>query len=214
MTGSFSQCADLHQLLRTQQRNGFPPPFAELPLNGIYFIFERGQQTHDGVQRIVRVGSHRGWNNLVPRLWQHITPHGRSSFRWDVGAAILAERRPGFEHIPEAVWAVCDTVARKPPHRDQWVGPLDRFETQLSAFIAEQFTFSAIGTDNPKEALELEKACIGIVAGCDHCRAAAMPTLSPRMGRHLWNTQHISYRGPLLTEKQWALLGRHSATVD
>lgn len=208
MTGNPCQCADLHQLLHGTQCHRFPPPFSDLPLNGVYFIFERGQRAHDGVKRIVRIGSHRGWNNLAPRLWQHITPHGRSSFRWDVGAAILEAQLPGFEHVPEDVWAHCDRVARKSPHEDQWVEPLDQFETQLSAFIAEQFTFSAIGTVNPTEALELEKACIGIVAGCDHCQAAAMPHLRPRKGRHLWNSQHVGRGESSLTEKQWALMGK------
>jgi hypothetical protein len=91
-----SDCARLHELLHRQSRHKFPPPFIDLPLNGVYFIFERGQTAHDGKDRIVRIGSHRGWNNLVPRLWQHITPHGRSSFRWDVGEAILNAQLPGF----------------------------------------------------------------------------------------------------------------------
>src|SRR3954449_11787205 len=102
MSADPSQCADLHQLLRARHIYRFPPPFEYLPLNGVYFVFERGQRTH---------------------------PHGRSSFRWDLGAAILKAKLPGFEGIPEDVWAHCDIVARKAPHEDQWLEPLDRFET-------------------------------------------------------------------------------------
>jgi hypothetical protein len=85
------------------------------------------------------------------------------------------------------------------------VKALDRFETRLSAYIAETFTFSAVGTAHPSEALDLEMGCIGHVAACEHCQQVATPHLRPRKGV-LWNSQHMG-RGPLpLTEKQWAVL--------
>jgi hypothetical protein len=78
-------CSNLHALLaKHRMLFAFPPPFVQLPLNGVYFIFENGQSSH-GHPRIVRIGSHRGRDRLIARLWEHAMPHGRSVFRYELG---------------------------------------------------------------------------------------------------------------------------------
>src|SRR5260370_246676 len=62
MQANPSRCADLHTSLQQEQRYPFSPPLVELPLNSVYFIFEMGQSTHGGADRVVRIGSERGWN--------------------------------------------------------------------------------------------------------------------------------------------------------
>jgi hypothetical protein len=45
---------ELHQLLNEQKRFSFPFQEQEIPKNGIYIIFEKGE-TYDSLDRIVRV---------------------------------------------------------------------------------------------------------------------------------------------------------------
>ena len=55
---------------------------AHIPQNGIYVLFENGEQGHGG-DRIVRVGTHRGRNNLPGRIREHLykANKDRSIFR-------------------------------------------------------------------------------------------------------------------------------------
>ena len=48
-------CLELHRLVRPGMLHTFPFDTARLPLNGIYVLFERGEEGHDG-DRIVPVG--------------------------------------------------------------------------------------------------------------------------------------------------------------
>jgi hypothetical protein len=44
---------------------------AKVPANGIYVLFEHGERGHR-VERIVRIGTHRGQNNLALRIREHL----------------------------------------------------------------------------------------------------------------------------------------------
>jgi len=72
-------CSDLHKILDHLQYYQYPFGEFDLPLNGIYFLFEKGESAH-GTNRIVRVGSHRGQNNLISRLTEHYIKEGSSLF--------------------------------------------------------------------------------------------------------------------------------------
>lgn len=201
-------CAAIHELLKEQVRLPFPPPFIEIPLNGIYFIFEAEQQSHGGCDRIVRIGSHTGPNNLVRRLWEHIIPHGRSRFRWDLGIAVLREPNEwGFDTISKSLWDQTALTRRQHAISEGQIGGLDRFEIKLSDYIAKNFRFSVIGTTDTVEALELEKACISTVSQCDHCRSEARPRLRPKNG-FLWNSQHTGHKHKPISDRQLALLAQ------
>ena len=73
-----------------RSRLGFSDGFTNVPLNGIYLLYERGELGH-GADRIVRVGTHTGKNQLVSRLKQHFVHENkdRSIFRKNIGRAIL-----------------------------------------------------------------------------------------------------------------------------
>lgn len=205
-------CADLHALLtKTRRRLTFPPPFIQLPLNGVYFIFEKGQSSHDA-DRIIRIGSHRGPNRLVARLWEHAMPHGRSIFRWDLGKALI--RKPGtsgIDPIPMEFWEA------ESNERLKEIGgsnvEVDRFEVQLSAYISKTFEFSVIGTADQAQGMELEKACIATVATCAHCQTMANSDLRPPRGI-LWNKHHAGPNSQPLSASQWTeLVGLASAPL-
>jgi hypothetical protein len=63
-------CSELHQLMDRLPHYHFPFDQAELPQNGIYILFEKGEMAH-GTNRIVRVGTHNGQNRLIQRLEEH-----------------------------------------------------------------------------------------------------------------------------------------------
>jgi hypothetical protein len=70
---------------------------AKVPPNGVYVLFEMGEEGHGG-ERIVRIGTHTGQNNLAPRIREHLyTPNkDRSIFRKHVGRCLLARAKDAF----------------------------------------------------------------------------------------------------------------------
>ena len=82
----------LHQLFNQQKRFSFPfqEKKDEIPSNGIYIIFEKGETFH-GMDRIIRVGTHTGENQLFSRLNQHFLKENknRSIFRKNIGRSLL-----------------------------------------------------------------------------------------------------------------------------
>ncbi len=75
-------CEQLHRLFNSLPRQRFPFDTRQIPDNGIYIMFEDGESAH-GVDRIVRVGTHTGANQLPSRLKQHFGQENkdRSIFR-------------------------------------------------------------------------------------------------------------------------------------
>ena len=69
-TAMTEACQYLHETLsrlpqlRRDDLVGVPP-------NGVYVLFEKGEYGHGG-NRIVRVGTRRGANNLAPRVREHL----------------------------------------------------------------------------------------------------------------------------------------------
>ena len=77
-----NNCEELHKLFNSMHRYKFPYNPDDIPLNGIYILFQKGERAHD-VDRIVRVGTHTGKDQLRSRLWQHFVNENkdRSIFR-------------------------------------------------------------------------------------------------------------------------------------
>jgi len=69
------KCLFLHQWFNSLKRLRFPfdDELDLIPKNGIYIIFEKGE-TFEGLDRVVRVGTHTGDNQLRSRLYQHFAP--------------------------------------------------------------------------------------------------------------------------------------------
>lgn len=82
----------LHDIFNSQRRFRFPfdNDIEQIPRNGIYIIFETGEQYKD-LNRIVRVGTHTGDNQLRSRLKQHFVKENknRSIFRKNIGRCFL-----------------------------------------------------------------------------------------------------------------------------
>jgi hypothetical protein len=126
---------------------------------------ERGAH---GADRIVRVGTHTGQNQLRSRLHQHFLAENkdRSIFRKNVGRALLSRDHDPF--LPS--WELDFTTrAMKEKH----VGvDLDRqrtVERAVSEYIQKHFSFVVVRFDQKDERLMLESKMISTVSLCDEC---------------------------------------------
>src|SRR3970282_701015 len=107
-------CKWLHEELESLPLVRHPFDLEELPENGIYFFYERGEVWGHGAEkaRIVRVGTHRE-GNFRSRIAGHFLldesrmvfdrtqspPHDRSIFRKHIGRALLAKNNDPYLEI-------------------------------------------------------------------------------------------------------------------
>ena len=61
----------MHILFNRLNRFSFPFDESKLPKNGIYVLFEKGEHGH-GTDRVVRIGTHTGKDQLRSRLNQKL----------------------------------------------------------------------------------------------------------------------------------------------
>ena len=117
-------CAEIHALFQKAERYSFPFDVEVIPRNGIYVLFEKGEDGH-GSDRIVRVGSHTGEGQLCSRLQQHFINEDkdRSIFRKNIGRAILNRGNDPF--LEQWEW---DLTPRK--NREKHSAPLDFFRPE------------------------------------------------------------------------------------
>ncbi len=163
------ECERLHHLFHAVKRHRFPFNEMEIPLNGIYVLFEKGEEGHDG-DRIVRVGTHTGVNQLRSRLKQHFLNENkdRSIFRKNIGRAILTKNNDSFI----TYWEYDLTTKL---NREKYGNSVDKakqteVEKQVSAFIQENFSFIAFEVEQTAIRLNLEAMIISIVSLCDECK--------------------------------------------
>ena len=90
-------CKQLHELFNSLERFNFPFDDSRIPKNGIYILFEKGECAY-GMDRIVRIGTHTGDDQLRSRLKQHFIMENkdRSIFRKNIGRALLNKSHDPF----------------------------------------------------------------------------------------------------------------------
>lgn len=165
-------CRRLHILFNSLPRHRFPFDEQVIPRNGIYILFEDGEYAH-GVDRIVRVGTHTGENQLRSRLRQHFVNENkdRSIFRKNIGRAIL--RKAGDPFLEQWEW---DLTTRKA--RARYLPLLDeqkqrQVEKAVTEYIQQNFSFVVFGVDSKEERLEWERKIISTVSWCEACRPSS-----------------------------------------
>lgn len=166
-------CRDLHALFGQLPTFAYPFDPGALPGNGIYVLYEIGEQGH-GAERIVRVGSHTGKGQLPSRLGQHFLKENkdRSIFRKNIGRAILnRERDPFLDH-----WNLdLTTRVAKAEH----AGRIDtrrqmEIEGQVTAFIRRAFQFVVIPIEDKEMRLRLESRITATVSLCHECGPSSL----------------------------------------
>ncbi len=161
-------CQQLHALFSRLPRYRFPFNELAIPRNGIYVLFEKGECAHGG-DRIVRVGTHTGDNQLCSRLKEHFMQENkdRSIFRKNIGRAILRRAKDSF--LKQWEW---DLTTRKA--KEKYLPLLDRekqrqVEKAVTRYLRENFTFVVIRMEKAHERLQWERKIISTVSWCQEC---------------------------------------------
>jgi len=167
-------CSALHELAGGKKRIGFPFNRDLIPANGIYLLFEKKEKGHGG-DRIVRVGTHRGDDNLFSRLREHflVENKDRSIFRKNIGRALLAKDGDPFLEQWEK-----DLTSRKGKAANAGkvnVKKKEESEQRVTRYICNHFTFVIIRTvRGAKERLALEDRLISTISLCEECKASTI----------------------------------------
>lgn len=166
------ECTKIHEIASSLERHKFPFGETKIPLNGIYVLFQKGEKAH-GQDRIVRVGTHTGDNQLCPRLKQHFLSENkdRSIFRKNIGRALLKKQNDAFFQF----WEL-DLTTRKA--KDDYSQQIDfdyqqKIESQVSEYIRKNFSFSVFEVASKEERLEIESKLISTVSWCDECKSSS-----------------------------------------
>ena len=165
-------CKELHERFNKMPRYSFPFDEQKMPLNGIYVLFERGEKGHER-DRVVRVGTHTGDNQLRSRLKQHFINENkdRSIFRKNIGRAILNKKKDAFL----SSWEIDLTTKEA---RDKFSSKIDfekqrETEKKVSKYIQDNFSFVVFQAEDMKKRLELESKIISSISACDECNASS-----------------------------------------
>jgi hypothetical protein len=162
-------CEYIHNLCNTAKRFNFPFVDNRIPLNGIYILFEKGEHGHNS-DRIVRIGTHTGKNQLLSRIHQHFLNENkdRSIFRKNIGRAILNKNNDDYLHIWEYDLT---TKANKELYLDLIdIEKQSKIEKEISDYIQNNFAFSLLSIEDKEKRLEIEARIISTVSLCKECK--------------------------------------------
>ena len=162
-------CEYIHNLCNTAKRFNFPFVDNNIPLNGIYILFEKGEHGHNS-DRIVRIGTHTGKNQLLSRIHQHFLNENkdRSIFRKNIGRAILNKNNDDYLHLWEYDLT---TKANKELYLDLIdIEKQSKIEKEISDYIQNNFAFSLLSIEDKEKRLEIEARIISTVSLCKECK--------------------------------------------
>ncbi|MEO8567709.1 MAG: hypothetical protein ABI419_01190 [Ginsengibacter sp.] len=156
---------ELHQLFNKQKRFSFPFEefINEIPQNGIYIIFESGEKYKD-FDRIVRVGTHTGQNQLRPRLNQHFVKENknRSIFRKNIGRCFLNKENNAYLNL----WEL-DTTSRIDKAKNLKLLDLTfekQIESKISNYVQTNLSFCVFEIDTKDDRLFWESKIVSTLA--------------------------------------------------
>lgn len=164
-----SDCARIHTWVNTLRIFNFPFDAREVPLNGMYILFERGEPAH-GARRIVRVGTHTGKNQLRSRLKQHFLTENkdRSIFRKNIGRCMLHKAKDSF--LKKWELDLTSKLAREKYASSVNFLKQRMVEREVSKYIQGSFSFIVLQIEDKAARLELESKIISTVSLCKACK--------------------------------------------
>jgi hypothetical protein len=193
-------CQQLHQLINLQPIHSFPFDNNEIPRNGIYILFEMGETGH-GTNRIVRIGTHTGRNQLRSRLKQHFIQENkdRSIFRKNIGRAILSR-----DHDPFLAQWELDLTTHEAKQKYKNIVDFSKqkqVEQQVTQYIQNNFRFIVFRVDEKEKRLDWESKIISTISLCTECQPSSnwLGNYSPIekiQQSGLWNVNEL-YKRPL-----------------
>jgi len=156
---------ELHQILNEQKRYSFPFEhfIHEIPKNGIYIIFENGEK-YKNLDRIVRVGTHRGNNKLRSRLNEHFIKENknRSIFRKNIVRCFLNKESNTYLSL----WEL-DITSRADKEKNLKLIDLDfekKMEKRISNYVQTNLSFCVFQIDTKDDRLFWERKIISTLA--------------------------------------------------
>src|SRR3989344_2736049 len=198
-----NNCKTLHELFNSMPKLEFPFSEDDILLNGIYILFEKGEFVHN-TNRIVRIGTHTGKNQLRSRLIQHFLNENkdRSIFRKNIGRALLNKDRDNFLEK----WEL-DLTTKK--SKDKFSNRIDferqnEIEKKVSKYIQDNFSFVVFKIDDKQKRLEFESKIISTISLCKECKPSMgwLGLYSPKekiRKSGLWLVNEL-YKTPLLNQ--------------
>jgi len=168
---TINHCEELHRMMNYLKRLKFPFNTGDIPLNGIYILFQKGEKAH-GADRIVRIGTHTGKDQLRSRLWQHFVNENkdRSIFRKNIGRALLNKDSNPFLKY----WEMDLTTKemREKNMKDLDMEKQKLIENKVTRYLQDNFSFVVLRIDDKSRRLELESKMISTVSSCKDCKAS------------------------------------------
>jgi len=156
---------ELHQMFNEQKRYYFPFEhfINEIPKNGIYIIFEKGEK-YKTLDRIVRVGTHTGNNQLRSRLNQHFIKENknRSIFRKNIGRCFLNKESNPYLSL----WEL-DITSRAEKEKNLKLLDLDfekKMEKSISNYVQSNLSFCVFQIDTKDDRLFWESKIVSTLA--------------------------------------------------
>jgi hypothetical protein len=135
-------------------------------------LFEQGEHAH-GVDRIVRIGTHTGNDQLPSRLEQHFVKENkdRSIFRKNIGRALLCRDNDPFL----CQWDIDLTTSAARTRYAQMIDKekLRATERQVTVYMQHSFRFVVFGVDSKVDRLRWEAHLISTISGCNECQPSA-----------------------------------------
>ena len=161
-------CNEIHEIFNDLKEYSFPFNEKEIPKNGIYILFEKGEKIN-GLKRIVRVGTHTGENQLQSRLKQHFVKENkdRSIFRKNIGRAFLKSENDTFLEQ----WELdLTTRANKEKYSEQIdFNKQQVIEKRVTEYIQNNFSFAVFEVLEKEQRLRIESRIISTVSNCTNC---------------------------------------------
>ena len=189
------KCNKLHHWFNSMKKHNFPFNEKDIPLNGIYVLFEKGESAH-GINRIVRIGTHTGKDQLRSRLKQHFINENkdRSIFRKNIGRTILNKNKDSFLEK----WEL-DLTPKEA--REKYSELIDfnkqkQVEKEVTKYIQDNFSFVVFQIDDKNKRLALESKIISTISLCNQCKPSKnwLGLFSPKQKiceSGLWNVNEL-----------------------
>ena len=207
-------CQLIHEWCHRQKRFDFKAKGVireNIPNNGIYFLFERGEKAYGG-DRIVRIGTHTGkekWNHkLSNRLNAHSIKENkdRSIFRKHIGMAFLNKEEDKF--LP--LWNIDLTTKENKERYQSKIDPARQKEVEgnVSQYIQKNISFVVKEVNDKEERLQLESKLIATISLCKECKPSEkwlglhVPTKQEKIKESgLWNVRGLYDKNNLLLDE-------------
>jgi hypothetical protein len=165
MDSNFKIALELHKLFNNLTRFSYPfeKELVKIPSNGIYIKFEVGEII-EGMNRIVRIGTDTGNNQLHSRLFQHFENKNqrRSIFRKNIGRCFLHKENNAYLKC----WEL-DITSKADKEKNLKYIDFDfeqLIEQKISDYIQNNFSFCVFQVDDKEDRLFWESKIIATIA--------------------------------------------------